>query len=523
MADAPLRVVLVDDEPLAREHVRRSVDWEALGLTIVGEASDGQEALHMIGDLTPALALVDINIPYVDGLAVSERVRIDFPECKVVVLTGFDDFENVRRALRAGVVEYVLKPLASDELTSALVRARDRYQSESRQRVYRSQLEGVSQSAPESPEEVAFAALIRDIHHEVGESAPDLPDLAQSSRIAVLRIDQLEDRWPDVREQNRWHEALREVIRSCSSSDGTLTAIGPDGFPAFIADSIDICTSVIECCRAIAHDRFDFTVSVGISTEIGTVSQARARYLEALVALRERFFSGPGHTGIAPAPERVQRVVVEAKSDLTMALRMGDLAAIERYLDDAFARVNEHQLDSESVYLMAVEMAAAGAQFLTELDRSPDDIMDETGTPWTSIVRSKESVDDLRAWLSQVFGRILEEATQDRRFRTFRVVELAVTHISEHFADAELSLRSIADACNVNPTYLSKVFKVQTGHSVIEYLRSVRLKKAEQLMKERRDVRVNEIAEQCGFSDPLYFSKVFKTAFGVSPRKFMRL
>ena len=523
MADAPLPVVLVDDEPLAREHVRRSVEWESLGLSIIAEASDGQEALRLIGELSPALALVDINIPYIDGLAVSERVRIDYPECKVVVLTGFDDFENARRALRAGVVEYVLKPLASEELTNALIRARDRYQSESQQRVYRSQLEGLTQSEPESQKEAAFASLISEPSDAGGRPVGDSIELAESSTVAVLRIDELEERWPDVREQARWHQALCEVIRSCATDGTTLTSIGPDGLPAFVSGSLDTCTMTVECCRAVVQERFDFTVSVGISSAIGALAHVRERYLEAAGVLRERFFAGPSYTGIAPVAVRNQGVVVEAKSDLTMALRMGDLEAIERYLDISFERVNDRRLDTESVYLMAVEMGAAGAQFLTELDRSPEEIMDETGIPWTSVVRSKESAGDLRVWLSQVFARILADARQDRRFRTFRVVELAVNHITGNFADSELSLRSIADACNVNPTYLSKVFKAQTGHSVIEYLRSVRLKNAEQLMKRDRDARVNEIAERCGFADPLYFSKVFKTAYGVSPRKFMRL
>ncbi len=523
MDDNTLDVVLVDDEPLAREHVRRSVDWGPLGLEIVGEASDGREALSLIDRVSPAVALIDINIPYLDGLEVSERIRVDHPECKVVVLTGFDDFDNARKALRAGVVEYVLKPLASEELTAALVRARDRHLSESRQRAYRSQLEAISRSASESDRESALGTLIAQADGPPDPNGRAFIDVGEGSRVTLLMIDGLENRSADVREQNRWYDALREIVRTSSGSRRSATAIGPDGRAVFLADSLEESERIVALVREVLRERFNFTVSAGISSPVSGAAQLRDAYLEALGVIRERFFSGHEFTGVAPVEERRQGVIVENKADLILALRMGDLDAIEAYLDAAFETVRRDRLDVESVLLMGVEMAAAGAQFLTELERDPGQVMDESGQPWTNFARTRDSMDELRIWLSHVFRRILTEARDDQRFRTFRVVELAMSYLGQNFSNPDLSLRTIADACSVNPTYLSKVFKTQTGHSVIEYLRSLRLTSATRLMKERPDARVNEIAEQSGFADPLYFSKVFKTAFGVSPRRYMRL
>src|SRR3954452_24362137 len=98
-----LKVLIVDDEFLLRRLINVSVDWSSLGFKVVGEAEDGEEALEKINMLHPDLMIIDINIPFINGIQVSLKVRELFPEIKIIILTGYDEFEYARGAIRAGV------------------------------------------------------------------------------------------------------------------------------------------------------------------------------------------------------------------------------------------------------------------------------------------------------------------------------------------------------------------------------------------------------------------------------------
>lgn len=511
-----LPVLLIDDEPLAREHVKRSVPWEQLCLRVVGEASDGQEALALLHDLKPAIAIVDINIPIFDGLTLAERAGVEIPECKILVLTGFGDFENARRALRAGVTEYVLKPLDKDELAHALARVRDVYLEEARQRSERERLYADSHSAAPS----APATQIQDAL--TNRTQPfDLPDLT-GARILLFGIDRIEQRWPRIPEQVRWNQALQEIIRHSLASDRQTLGMGPDGLPFLVVREGDDYRRTITAVRVAVSQRFDFTVSVGVSDPVGPRVSLHDAYDHARDALEERFFVGYESTIDGPVEPRSEGVVVEDKSEILFALRTGEIQALTALVDRAIEMVHQRRLDRESVRHLTTEMAAAGAQFLAELDRSPREAVDEQHQRWLEASQRLDTLSEARTWVLEYFKQICEDASGHRSVRTFRVVDKAASYIREHFLDRDLTLKALADECSVNPTYLSKIFKAQTGKSVIEYLRFARLEHATRLMRESPSLRVHEIAEQSGFTDPLYFSKVFKATYGFSPRQYMR-
>jgi two-component system response regulator YesN len=99
-----VRTLIVDDEYLIRSLVRNSIDWEGLGFSIVGEAEDGEEALRLADELRPRLMIVDINIPFINGLDLSMRLRQAHPDIRIVILTGYEDFHFARTADRKSVV-----------------------------------------------------------------------------------------------------------------------------------------------------------------------------------------------------------------------------------------------------------------------------------------------------------------------------------------------------------------------------------------------------------------------------------
>jgi two-component system response regulator YesN len=112
----PLRVMLVDDEYLIRNLIRMKLDWGAHGMEITAEAGGGNEALEMVGRDCPDIIFTDISMPDMNGLEFSRRVAEGFPHVKIVIITGHDDFEYARTGLQLGIIDYLLKPIKTDEL-----------------------------------------------------------------------------------------------------------------------------------------------------------------------------------------------------------------------------------------------------------------------------------------------------------------------------------------------------------------------------------------------------------------------
>ena len=115
-----LRVLLVDDEIMIREGFKRLFDWESHDCQVVGEAADGMEALTKIDSLQPDIAIMDINIPIMNGLKVIQLARIKHPDMAFVIVSGYDDFAYCREALRLQITDYILKPVNYEEFGTCI-------------------------------------------------------------------------------------------------------------------------------------------------------------------------------------------------------------------------------------------------------------------------------------------------------------------------------------------------------------------------------------------------------------------
>lgn len=120
-----LKVMLIDDESAIRNLLKIAIKWEELGMSIVGEASSGIEAIHLIDELQPDIAFVDIRMPFMDGIEFSKVAIKRYPRLKIIILTAMNDFEYARQCIGIGICEYMLKPIVRGDITQALMKIRD--------------------------------------------------------------------------------------------------------------------------------------------------------------------------------------------------------------------------------------------------------------------------------------------------------------------------------------------------------------------------------------------------------------
>lgn len=131
-----LKVFLVEDESIVREGLRDNIPWQQWGYQFVGEASDGEMALPLIQKLKPDVLLTDIKMPFMDGLSLSRIVHQEFPDMKIIIISGYDDFEYARQAIAVGVEQYLLKPITRANLQKVLAELKTKIETEREQRNY---------------------------------------------------------------------------------------------------------------------------------------------------------------------------------------------------------------------------------------------------------------------------------------------------------------------------------------------------------------------------------------------------
>ena len=131
-----LKVFLVEDESIVREGLKNNIPWREYGYAFTGEANDGEMALPMIRKIRPDVLITDIRMPFMDGLALSQIVVQEIPEIKIIIISGYDEFEYAQRAIRVGVEQYLLKPITRGALRKVLLELREKIENEREQKNY---------------------------------------------------------------------------------------------------------------------------------------------------------------------------------------------------------------------------------------------------------------------------------------------------------------------------------------------------------------------------------------------------
>ena len=184
------RVFLVEDESTIRSTLRDTVPWGQLGYEFVGEATDGEMALPLIGSTHPDVLITDIKMPFMDGLSLSKLVLKEFPNTKIIIISGYDDFEYARQAIEIGVEQYLLKPITKANLMKVLREVKEKIEQEQEQRNYQAQFQRDSQEYEQfarrsfMEQVVAGKLSVQQIYEDAGRLGLELK--AQSYCIALF-------------------------------------------------------------------------------------------------------------------------------------------------------------------------------------------------------------------------------------------------------------------------------------------------------------------------------------------------
>lgn len=522
-------VLLVDDEEEVIQVIMKKINWGGLGFSVIGYANNGVKALEMVEEFQPDVVMTDIKMPYMDGMELSNRIKADYPATKILLFTGFDEFEYAKEAVHLEVEEYILKPVNSIELTNVFTELKiklDQEISEKRNtqilqkyyidslpllqaNFYSTLIEGRVREE-EIPRYLAdyqiefsqgfFCCLV--IHTSSSEVPKDMNPLLLSTSVQKQAEERLGKKWQ----------------AKCFSYLGNTVLI------VQLRDKNEVSELTDECDRFCRYARriIGAVVTVGIGKVCKDITELPKSYSSAREAVSYRVIYGASRAiNIKEiAPQEMSRQDTDSDEELANLFKMIRLSSAEdiiqeinKYLDKTFfpaKSLQQHHID-------VMELVSALYRFSNSNDVEMEEFSGDMRKIYNKLLDLEP--DALGKWLIDVSLSLREKLINARSRSTKSFVYNAQEYVHNHYTDTELSLDSICEVLGVSNSYFSTIFKKETGKSFIGYLTDYRMEQASRLLLETNE-KSYIIARNVGYTDPNYFSYVFKRQFGVAPSKY---
>lgn len=518
------RLMIADDEETIRNGMAHSLPWQELGFEVVALCENGQQVLDRLEEYRPDVVLSDIRMPILDGVGLMKRLNRDHPEIKIVILSGYSDFEYLNESIKNHVAEYLLKPTDIDEFEDTFRRLkntldRERLHSaeidESVQQHFQCWLRAMLHGTAAAHDTERFMPMLR-------EKGIDLDNL-------VVVLFTLNGHGGD---DNGDRAALWERIASAAATvqpealHCLLLLENDRQMIALYSSEEEIqaqqITAEVQAVQNTVKEQLRETLSAGISnlcTEPDMLPQA---YEQANCCARQGAFMGQGSVVQfcqlgSDHPKELPYFNFELIEKATLAQ---DYDAVRAELDRVFAGYDSPMLNYQYLDQLCLSLLFHISLWGLRYGVRMEDVLRTLGTTFTDIFECDTAESKRTFVLAILFGFQKELGERREQGHIANSVAMRVRdYVDREFCSNTISLESVAANVHKTPAYVSRVFKNELGCNFSDYLTEKRMKLAAELLNDP-DARVYTVAEQCGYADTSNFIRVFKRSYGISPAEY---
>lgn len=498
-------ILIVDDEKIERRGIQFllkqiEVEWQ------IEEAANGRDALELLKQKRFDIMLTDIKMPFMDGLQLIEQaVKLD-PEMKCVIFSGYGEFEYARKALAFRVVDYMLKPVEPEAFEKLMKKIIS--QMESRKRSKEITEKGLSYVKEHALYGILNGKSVEEVKKESGE----LVDIGEFEGIKCLLLMEFgKDFFSKTKVE------FKEEILQVAGEDGMYLNLNPQQSVLLLryddmGDVKTIAQSVINYIKE-TYKEDCFIAVIGGLTEVEDLEKA---YNEAEFLIESRFYQ-PERQIYFPDSEDIIGDEAEHSNDDTLMkqmkqdIRMKDIVGLREHFE-RLCNKYRNKTDFSQIYIKFVF-----SNLLKDIYSSMSK-MDETQL--NEDITRLYSVTDFKTIMDMVNLNIdrLEENFGTSPSVLHREIETVKQYIYEHYSE-ELSVDALAQSVYMAPSYLSHVFKKETGQNISKFIKTYRMEKAREMLENTHNKIVN-ISYAVGYPNVSYFCQSFREYFGISPQKY---
>jgi len=523
------KVFIVDDEVVVRKGIRDNINWGETEFVFSGEASDGEMALAQIQEIKPDIVVTDIKMPFMDGLQLSKIIRQNMTWSKIIILSGYDEFDFAKEAISIGVTEYLLKPLRSSDLLESLSKVATLIKSEQKEREniekIKMQLEN---SVPLLKENFLNELILGRIpNNEIFKKCSDL-NISIYSKYYIVEIIEVEMK-DTIKVKKKFSENLKveSIVSSIVDSNKNIIRFKRNVEQIALIFKGDSQKYVEEISYGFAQSikyeverNTECVLTIGIGSVREKIQGIMHSLADAENALKYKFVIGKNKIiDIKAGPENKSELIMFSKINVADFFKYGDKSNIKDFLDEYIKSVNAFTTNSLMyVYYAFMDMIQVAVKFIGELEGNYKELLPEV-VEIENILVKIDSIEHFKSYSEKILLTVFEFRDSKIKNKYGNVINMSKKYIEANFSNQDISLNLVATNVNISPSHFSTIFSQETGETFIEYLTAVRMKKAMELLKTTNQ-KSCEIAYNVGYNDPHYFCYLFKKFTKLTPIKF---
>lgn len=534
-----IKVFLVEDEMVIRRGIKNSIDWEKEGYIFCGEASDGELAYPMIIKEKPDILITDIRMPFMDGLELCKLVKEELPNIKILILSGYDEFDYAKEAIRLGVTEYLLKPISSGKLLEALNGVSESIRREKEDKdLVRKYMEEMRENT-EHEKQKFFEQMIAGnlsmadaletgkkyemnlnagmynlllFRFTLGEENRKSGELLGEAEYAIKKLtERLEYVFEFQRDVEGWafllmadnEEQMSERVKELSKdleeimkNYSTIAYFGGIGQP--VARLRELEESFREAERALAA-RFTMELNRIISVE----DIRMAQNVDTLDDIEITSFGE----------------IEKTRTMLEKFLNNGAEDEIDEFVDVYINELPEENLKSVLMRQYIIMDAYIVMMSFCEKIEGIEGEMQAQSEELKNSMKTIQTLEEIKNYIRMLLKKIIgvRDTISGRRYSD--IIEIAKDQIRKTYMSDEISLNTIAAEVGMSPSYFSSIFSKEMGKTFVEYLTEIRMDRAKELLM-CSSMKTSEIGYEVGYKDPHYFSYIFKKTQNCTPKEF---
>ena len=534
-----IKVFLVEDEMVIRRGIKNSIDWEKEGYIFCGEASDGELAYPMIIKEKPDILITDIRMPFMDGLELCKLVKKELPNIKILILSGYDEFDYAKEAIRLGVTEYLLKPISSGKLLEALNGVSESIRREKEDKdLVRKYMEEMRENTEHEKQEFFEQMIAGNLSMADALETGKKYEMNLSAGMYNLLL----FRFTLGEENRKSGELLGEAEYAIEKLTERLEYVfefqrGVEGWAFLLmADNEE---QMSERVKELSKDLEEIMKNYSTIAYFGGIGQPVARlreleesFREAERALAARFTMELNRIISVEDIRMAQNVdtlddieitsfgeIEKTRTMLEKFLNNGAEDEIDEFVDVYINELPEENLKSVLMRQYIIMDAYIVMMSFCEKIEGIEGEMQAQSEELKNSMKTIQTLEEIKNYIRMLLKKIIgvRDTISGRRYSD--IIEIAKDQIRKTYMSDEISLNTIAAEVGMSPSYFSSIFSKEMGKTFVEYLTEIRMDRAKELLM-CSSMKTSEIGYEVGYKDPHYFSYIFKKTQNCTPKEF---
>lgn len=533
------KVLIVDDEKYVISLIEKLIDWEKLGMKVVGSAGDGMKGVELVEELKPDILIADVKMPGFDGISLVKRVREIDRDIKFIIISGHKKFEYAKSVMKYNVEDYILKPIDKEELEGILQKISKELDEKSEQR----KNEGKINKWMDSNRLLMNDQFMEELYNKsLFSKKQSIEEINQRYftelgnyvyRCAIIQLNGLNG----TMEASFVEDFLSTLKKYIDQKNGenerpVMSRIGYHQILLLLESAQEKMSSVNTVLEHILgealrmgskYSGLKVAFSVGKPVRLDTNVMGLEETLDsARAALNKRFTDGYGLILLAENKNSAENTEIDVNQlkGLGKALRSTSESEITQKIHGIYDSVKNEGFKNPDIYIVAAYKINEELYQYLRLFSNAERMQKKLEEQLEKRIIEATSIAELKKLLVQHICENMEQLIGDSKSNLSPAIRTAKIFIANNYKQ-DIGLGDVARVVNLSSVYFSGLFKKEMGENFVDYLNRVRIDAAKVLLKDVRN-NIGEIAEQCGFSDTRYFAKIFKRSVGITPSDYRK-